>query len=541
MLTLFFWSIFGISRDCSALISFASDLGLNSSARFNFPLLSSEDCCNSLDDVVYRNGIKCTNLRVTAINWGGDRQLVSGFINASALNLLTALESLQLLFNHIGGNPPSTFPSSLTLLNLGYTHISGPLISFPPNIEYFHADGSYMSGPLPDIPDSLYNFRADGLWFSGMVHMKTAITLELPRTQISRLFIDDFSQLSLAAPKDEYGFCDISITQLYQTQVAYLADFCFMSGIRTNTECGVVSNIAQDLGMPKINNAAYMSLNGSCCTGVGIKCDTNLHIIDTNWSGIGLNGTLDTTKIELQYSYSQSFNNSNNQISGSISNKFTSNVVTLDLSNNKLNGKVGKIRFNKLTTLNLANNQFSGSLDILPPILINLNISNNAINGTIPRIPLSLKSIDISYNAISSSISLNAPVVVNIKSNSITEVVFNLTDHLAYCNLEENSLINKIYPAICSAEFTPILLYGSSTAAYTELLVFPTSTLIVNPTFDTEEASFPWLIIVLVTSLIILCILVFVASIIFKHPVMHSKFGRKNSFGTLNTVATSTF
>ena len=35
-----------------------------------------------------------------------------------------------------------------------------------------------------------------------------------------------------------------------------------------------------------------------------------------------------------------------------------------------------------------------------------------------------------------------------------------------------------------------------------------------------------------------LCILVLVTSLVFKHPKMHSKYGRKNSFGTLNTVVT---
>ena len=64
------------------------------------------------------------------------------------------------------------------------------------------------------------------------------------------------------------------------------------------------------------NNTAYNTLSGTCCTGVGISCDANNHTTGINWSGMALNGTLVTTKIELLYSYLQSFNISNNFVNG---------------------------------------------------------------------------------------------------------------------------------------------------------------------------------------------------------------------------------
>ena len=48
----------------------------------------------------------------------------------------------------------------------------------------------------------------------------------------------------------------------------------------------------------------------------------------------------------------------------------------------------------------------------------------------------------------------------------------------------------------------------------------------------------PNLIYALIGGFVGLCVLVGIGKYVFKHPKMHSKYGRKNSYGTLNTMNT---
>ena len=268
-------------------------------------------------------------------------------------------------------------------------------------------------------------------------------------TSISIVFIGDISQFSLSSPFDSSGFCDISNTLVYQTQVAYLSGVCFMSGIIANTECAVVKSIAVDLRMIVVNNTAYNNtLSGTCCTGVGISCDANNHTTGINWSGMALNGTLVTTKIELLYSYLQSFNISNNFVNGTFSPGFTSNVVSLDLSENKLKGSLFSVRLNKLTSLNLANNLFNGKILKLPPNLITLILSNNGFTK-LPATPYSVLTFDISFNNITGGVHLNSKTVVKIQNNLVSDISFVTNNTLIYYSLQRNSLVGINYPLIC--------------------------------------------------------------------------------------------
>ena len=439
--------ILSVSVDCPALISLAAGMGIDTKDIVRFTEFTTDDCCKTYDMQI-ANGIACRNGRVSLILWGQNNY--GGYINQTALNLLSNIEVLSLEGNSLSGVVPSFYPDSIVHMNLGANGLPGTILRVPSGIEYLHLDHDRVLGDVPAFPDTLQNLRIDGgNLFTGAVHLQSPIMFMAANTFISRVYIEDISQLSLSACQDCYGFCEISNTLVYQTQVDYLSNVCYMSGIVSNTECGVVKDIALDLHIDKLNITAFDSLIGTCCEGAGITCDSNSHIIEINWSGMSLNGTLDTSKIELLYSYLESFNISNNQIIGGFLNGFTSNIVSLDLSSNKLSEIVGNIRLNKLRVLNLANNEFKGNLFDIPQHLISLNISNNAFDGLPLSIPANVTLVDVSYNNITGSINLNAPSFVNIKNNKIQYLTFVTNTSLVYCNIQGNMLINPDYPTIC--------------------------------------------------------------------------------------------
>ena len=441
MFWFFVGHVFSVSIDCPAVISLAKATGMNIQQATMYNNLNTGNCCN-------QNGVSCDgNGRVNYVNWGGFN--LNGVINGTALNLLTELTGFELYSNLLSGPLPPKLPNKVTLINIGGNALSGPIVSLPPNLVFLHIDSNDFNGVLPPLPNSMDDFRGGSTFFTGAVYAKSPSTFTIQYSAVNRIFIDDFSKFSNSATYGNPQYCGFVNTNVYATQVDYLAGICQMSNIIANTECGVVQQIATNLAMNVVNNAAFQTLTGTCCSGIGIICTGANHIIGINWSSMNLNGALDTTQIELLYSYLQSFNVSNNKITGSFSKEFTTNMLTLDLGRNKLKGNLGDVRFTKMRHLNLANNEFNGTLMALPPSLMILNISNNNFSGTFPQIPSTVNNFDISYNFFSGNMSLNNPNIVNIQRNLITDINFNRTNSLGVCNLLENNLVGSSYPLIC--------------------------------------------------------------------------------------------
>ena len=457
MSSLFMFGVFAISIDCPALLSFASGLGMATQRTAMYNNLNAGDCCN-------KNGVACIGARVTSITWNSLG--LNGNINGTALNLLTELTFIEMIINSITGQLPKSLPDKITHMNFGNNQFSGPITSLPSKIQVFHCDQNNFSGVFPKVPDTMYKMNIILNSFSGPIYFKSPSMFMMQYNQISRVYIEDISKLSLGSSYDSPGFCEMGLSQVYSTQIAYLTSVCQVSGsYNTNTECGVVQQIASDL---KMDNKTSQSLKGNCCLGTGIQCDTNNHVIDVNWSNFQLNGTLDMTKIELLYPYLQSFNISNNRITGSFSSKFNSNISSLDLSNNKMSGGIGNPVLNKLQILNLDRNLFNGSLGAVPPKLNTLILSNNNFDGIIPFLPLTINIFDISYNSFIGNVSLNSPKTVNIQGNLISDVLFTSTSGLVQCDLRQNSLVGPSYPTICllkDASATVSSVSGSEAAS----------------------------------------------------------------------------
>ena len=484
--------VYSISVDCPAIINLATGLKMQTQQSSQYAQLSIGDCCG-------QTGLTCDgNGRVTSIDWSSKN--LNGFINATALNLLIGLQNFAIQWNPLAGPFPPSFPSSITSLNVGSTSIPGSLESLPLNLQTLHLDGANLSGDLIPFPDALTNLRIDPNPVTGSLFMNAPSEAMAGSTKISRVFIIDFSQFSLSAGFDSSGYCDFSNTLVYATQVAYLANACHMTGIIQNTECSVVLTIATELNIIAANAALFSVLQGgSCCTAFGVQCDSNSHVTGINWSGMGLNGRLNTANIELLYSYLRSFNVSNNKLTGSISNRFNSNVNILDLSNNlcaaesalvpknpnALNGSINDIRLRNLKTLNLANNQFNGTFTAILPVVTYFNISNNHFNGTLSYMQ-SINILDASYNSISGNISLYSPSTVNIKHNMISNVTFGSSSNLVYCNLQQNNLISVNYPSICLLDVKTSSIFTTRLATSTTSNQFTSSSSLVTTRIATS-------------------------------------------------------
>ena len=392
------------------------------------------------------------------------------------MGYLTELVSFDLNSNPLTGSVPTKFPVKITSINLGTTGLTGQILFLPPNLNFIHIDATSISGMLPTFPDQLSDIKLGSTSISGQIYANNPVLFSASSALLSRVYVDDISKLSLTATTNNPGFCDISNNNIYVTQVAYLSGVCRMNNLIVNTECGVVQQIATDLRMNFVNSPAFTSLTGTCCSGFGITCDENNHIISIKWENKNLNGVLDTAKIELLYSFLQSFDISGNDVGGTISPGFTSNLIFLDLSGNKIKGNLGNVRFTKMKTLNLSNNQLNGTLLSIPPNIISLNVSNNALGGNLPLFPRSLSNLDISYNLFTGNLSFFNLSTLNIGHNLINNIFFNHTQSLTTCNLLENNLFASNYPLNC-------LIAATTTTTPT------TSKSSIKLTMSTKEAT----------------------------------------------------
>ena len=430
-MTIVLLSIFyAISIDCPALLSFASGLEMLNSEYIE---LRTGDCCG-------QQNVWCENGRIVNVNW--NFRDLSGIINNTALNLLTSLYHLEIGANQIHGPFPTRLLDSLTTFNFGTNFITGS-IGYISNIaDRVVFDKNQISGDITSIPSKVTDLCIHNNPFVfGKLHLDLIINIEMQRTSVSRLFIEDTSLISA---------CDISDTPLYNTQVAYLPIQCNRNNIIQNTECEVVAQIAKDLEMDKINPDNYNLILSDCCGAIGITCDENSHVRSINWSGMSLNGTVDTNQIELLFSYLQHFNVSNNKLTGRYGFNFTSNVMTLDISNNNFTGILSGYSLWRLTLMNISNNNFFGQVDKLPQKLQTLGLANNHFTGSFPLVPSTLIALDIANNKFNGNLTLNTPQYLDIKNNYIERIGINSTASLTYCNLLGNLISDySDIPQIC--------------------------------------------------------------------------------------------
>ena len=262
----------------------------------------------------------------------------------------------------------------------------------------------------------------------------------------------------------------------------------------------------------------------NCCNITGIVCDTNQNVKKIDWPNMALNGFLNGSAIPQTVNF-------------------------LRLNGQNISGPF-PILPRDLQATDLRNNKLTGSLTFpLPSNLETLFISNNNVGGYLQPFPIALEKIQILNNRFMGTLSLNRPSVINVSGNRITDVVVGNTSDITFCDLSKNPLLGNQKIEIltmCTKDnlysFPILATYSKElTVAFTQTeteIYQEINTIKINNEEKNTTDGNPTLVLILVGGLVGLCFIVFIASFLIKKPKIHSKFGRQNSFGTLNTMAT---
>ena len=162
---------------------------------------------------------------------------------------------------------------------------------------------------------------------------------------------------------------------------------------------------------------------------------------------------------------------------------------------------------------------------------------------TVVKTPALISRAPSSVSSFSSSLFSATSSVLVYSSNEITLAVtaadtFTLSSSKLGSPMTKMSVKNLSLYKANYRKSEDILLTSHNLFISTILLESTTATPDANDQNPSAAIGDPILIYGILAGLFGLCVLVVIAGKVFKHPKMHSKFGRKNSFGTLNTVAT---
>ena len=287
---------------------------------------------------------------------------------------------------------------------------------------------------------------------------------------------------------------------------------------------------------------------------------------------------------------------SRNQLHGTIPVSFPDGLEFYHIQQNQINGSIPSSFPNTLSNIDISHNLLTGSIPSrLPTGLVSFHLHDNKLSGNLPAFPASLNDLWLGWhleqpgNYFSGTLRLKKPVQIEIYSNWISDIIVDDTSAIDsyWCDLSLNPLLgnpNLARLSICgqrglyNATSLPITIREissiksadrsalttsskemttSSTDIENNKVFIATSTIFIltaterTNTGDSativsqddfgrdQDPINPALIYGLTGGFVGLCVLVGIAKLIFKHPKMHSKYGRKNSFGTLNTMATA--
>ena len=336
-----------------------------------------------------------------------------------------------------------------------------------------------------------------------------------------------------------------------------------------NNDCQLVSSLAKSLKMKPI---PYNT--SSCCSSTyGISC-TNSQVTSIKWNSQELVGVFSGANLPLSLT---TLDLSNNNISGSISfitnlpssiqnlnfsmNKIGDtlqniysiplNLANVDFSHNQISGILTEIP-SGLVSLNISFNLLSGSLPALPSGITDLRLKGNNITGTVTNIPKSVQYLDLSDNSFWGSITAYNPKFFDISSNQFSSVSIKNTTNLLVCDISQNSIyynqVNSTISSVCNigVYFSKLTTQMSLKTTLSSRLFFSiiSVTTIPNSPQDPSTSKSPDLpvsniVYYLLGGIIFIFITLVVASKYVKHPKVHtSRFARKNSFATLQTVST---
>ena len=365
-----------------------------------------------------------------------------------------------------------------------------------------------------------------------------------------------------------------------------------LSGV--SQDCPILVALAQQMNLPVKHPTIWNSFKNSnqdCCAATGITCRDN-KITVINWQNYQLGGNIQDAVFPPDLEVLQI---SGNSLTGSIP-VFPASLERIHLNGNYLTGDISNLPTG-LKIIYLAwfgdsiYSPFTGTLNITKPTTIsicktlisdvvvantsqilvcdlnntpmldspNLNAlrakgctTSGVYSSNLLPITLSTSKRTLTIGKTTSylptkriSISLLATIIETTSpaSNGITPTNLDLSSQstlatfLGIKSLEDGSnytMFDHFVPSLVYDSLTSLIISSEISPIVSSQATTPSD---VDPQLLLETQNF--LIYALVGGFIFVCILAVIASFIFKHPKMHSKFGRKNSFGTLNTVNTT--
>eukprot|EP00835_Amoeboradix_gromovi_P005857 NODE_600_length_6246_cov_0.137628.p1 type:complete len:559 gc:universal NODE_600_length_6246_cov_0.137628:3323-4999(+) len=504
---------FSVSVDCDSVKALAYNLKLNI-AKPEIMAEISLDCCASF-------GTTCLDDRVIEINWS--KMNLVGTLNDSLL-LPQMLEYLNLGQNLISGSITSLkLPVSLSTLRLDSNNMNGVIPTLPDSLVYLQVQDNRLNGSLPVLPPNLAVLAAYNNYISGYIPQT------LPRTLL---------YLGLSANILKGPFYILS----YPTRLQYVY-------LQMNQLTG---NLNDMTGTGILEFHAYSNF----FTGdVPLFPDTlkAISLGMPGYSGNRFTGTLKLRRPSVVLI-------NNNWITDVIIDDTTLlSQTTCDLSNNPLlkNDNVASYPCVKLGLFdaNLPSNTVSTSKRIAA---IQSSSSKAAASKTSSNFPVSVKSADNSKSVYKSSLisscSSHLNITVPVQSEYPPLCIIATRDAVedqTSSNLAQSAAESfEIIPSMTHSENDgedPVLRSPVSTKQSSEKKTLSaktkTATLVLNTSFNTSQNDMVdgTLVYGLFAGFCITGFFVYFAAVYFKRPSYRSKFGRRNSFGTLNTVNNTAF
>ena len=195
--------IVAVSIDCPLVINLANSLHMTIGVISSF----QSDCCAASGSLVVCNGSN----RVIQLNWAN--MLLYGVVNTTLLP--PSLTLLDLSYNSLAGPIPllplgligffvqgnafngtiSLLPSTLVYLYLSLNNIFGAVPSLPSGLAELGLSGNRFTGNLPLLPSTLQYVYITGSFLSGSVLLNQPIGLYINYNYITDLEAQDISRL----------------------------------------------------------------------------------------------------------------------------------------------------------------------------------------------------------------------------------------------------------------------------------------------------------------------------------------------------------